>query len=83
MIDLIPEKYINAITKAKSYASVFYETNFLEEIYPSEDGSIIYVTLSVRPQIVCDEAKKVFIMSAEDLSLIGIRDYKLKEVLYD
>ena len=73
----------DAIAKAKRYAEIFYETRLLEEIYSSEDGKIIYVTLSVRPQMGCDESKKVFIISAEDLSLIGIRDYKLKEVFYD
>ena len=83
MNDLIPKKYIDAIAKAKRYAGFFYATAFLEEIYPSEDGKIIYVTLSVRPQMGYDESKKVFIIASEDMSLIGIRDYKLKEVVYD
>lgn len=83
MSDLIPKIYIDAIAKAKRYAEIFYETRLLEEIYSSEDGKIIYVTLSVRPQMGCDESKKVFMIASEDMSLIGIRDYKWKEVFYD
>jgi hypothetical protein len=88
MSDLIPEKYINAIAKAKKYANFFSNLldSYLEEIYPSEDGKIIYVTLTIKIQCISIDRwlpKKVFIIDSEDMSLLGIRDYKLKEVFYD